>query len=312
MSSSPKKSSCGPRTAKGKQVSSQNALVHGATSNKVTSAVQQSLVEQYEKDLTAYYKPESPLEKMQIQRIALCKAKLDALYELEHVKLQIATEDLMRSPKIIMQKIGAGDDLAQAIAETIIEQRDLDLPMGLNPELLQVISSEINVMGGQLEIGDDLNLVLPSLHRFLNESADKLKSKPYEALLRIGKSINAMFNERGLLDYKLRELLQSLKKARQKEIYGEDSVNFAITESNEEPNLTNIQEALNGITRLNLVVARAYELSKQFTRMQDLMLRSMTLSGEESDRFLRYQTTWERRLSSAIGELLALQAKNGK
>ena len=37
-----------------------------------------------------------------------------------------------------------------------------------------------------------------------------------------------------------------------------------------------------------------------------------TLSGEESGRLLRYQTTWERRLSSAIGELLALQAKNGK
>ena len=42
------------------------------------------------------------------------------------------------------------------------------------------------------------------------------------------------------------------------------------------------------------------------------MLRSVTLGGEESDRLLRYQTTWERRLSSAIGELLALQAKNGK
>jgi len=46
--------------------------------------------------------------------------------------------------------------------------------------------------------------------------------------------------------------------------------------------------------------------------MQELMLRSVTLSGEESDRLLRYQTTWERRLSSAIGELLVLQAKNAK
>jgi hypothetical protein len=44
--------------------------------------------------------------------------------------------------------------------------------------------------------------------------------------------------------------------------------------------------------------------------MQDLLLRSVTLGGEESDRLLRYQTTWERRLSSAIGELLALQGKN--
>jgi hypothetical protein len=46
--------------------------------------------------------------------------------------------------------------------------------------------------------------------------------------------------------------------------------------------------------------------------MQDLLLSSVTLDGEEFDRRMRYQTTWERRLSSAIGELLALQAKNAR
>jgi len=45
-------------------------------------------------------------------------------------------------------------------------------------------------------------------------------------------------------------------------------------------------------------------VAKDFSRMQELMLRSVTL--------IRYQTTWERRLSSAIGELLVLQAKNAK
>ena len=54
------------------------------------------------------------------------------------------------------------------------------------------------------------------------------------------------------------------------------------------------------------------EVAKDFIRMRELMLSSVTLSGEEYDRLLRYQTTWERRLSSAIGELLALQAKNVK
>jgi hypothetical protein len=73
-----------------------------------------------------------------------------------------------------------------------------------------------------------------------------------------------------------------------------------------------INEALSAITKLNSVVVRAHEVAKEFQQRQDLMLRSVTLDGEESDRLLRYQTTWERRLSSAIGELLALQAKNGK
>lgn len=37
------------------------------------------------------------------------------------------------------------------------------------------------------------------------------------------------------------------------------------------------------------------------------MLKSVTLPSNESDLLMRYQTTLERRLSSAIGELLALQ-----
>ena len=56
----------------------------------MVNADQRDLVERYEHELTAFYTSESPLEKLQIQRIALCKARLDALYELEQVKLQIA------------------------------------------------------------------------------------------------------------------------------------------------------------------------------------------------------------------------------
>jgi len=82
-----------------------------ATSNNVISDGQKILVEQYVQELTTYYHPESPLEKLQIQRIALCKAKLDALYEIEHVKLQIASEDLRRAPDLVMQKISASDVL---------------------------------------------------------------------------------------------------------------------------------------------------------------------------------------------------------
>jgi hypothetical protein len=116
MSESANKPKGGPKKAKGKRASSQNYLVHRATSNNVISADQRVLVERYENGLMTYYKPESPLEKLQIQRIALCKAKLDALYELELLKLQIARAELEGNPKLALDKVHPGEDLTRSFA----------------------------------------------------------------------------------------------------------------------------------------------------------------------------------------------------
>ena len=312
MNPSPKKSAGGPKTAKGKQASSQNALVHGATSNNVVSADQRVLVEQYVQELMAHYRPESPLEKMQIQRIALCRAKLDALYDLEQVKLQIALEDLKRSPEVVMQKIAAGGEMTQALAQALGKGRELELPMGLTRESLKLFASEINAIGGKLDSEDDLYVALPCLSQFANDLAKRLGSSPYKALLRTGETVNGMLKEKGVIEYRLQQLLRSVKKAKQDEIYGESQIKADDQGEDEESDFSKINEALSAIVQLNSVVISAHEVARNFTRMQELMLRSVTLSGEESDRLLRYQTTWERRLSSAIGELLALQTKSAR
>jgi hypothetical protein len=312
MSSNPKKSGGGPRTAMGKDISSQNALVHGSTSNNVVSDGQKILVEQYVQELTTYYHPESPLEKFQIQRIALCKAKLDALYEIEQVKLQIASEDLKRAPDLVMQKISASDDMTKEFAQSLSAGRKLDLPMGLSPELIAAIASEINASGGKLEDDDDLNVALPSLSRFINDVASRLGLTAHRALLRLGNSANELLKEKSSVGYQLKQLLDSMYSSRQEEVCGEPQKDESLPGENEDLDINKINEALSGIAELNSVVVSAHEVAKNFSRMQELMLRSVTLSGEESDRLLRYQTTWERRLSSAIGELLALQARNAK
>ena len=312
MSSKSKKSGGGPKTAKGKSISSKNALVHGATSNNVVSDCQKVLVEQYVQELTTYYHPESPLEKLQIQRIALCKAKLDALYEIEQVKLQIASEDLKRAPELVMQKISASDAMTKEFAQSLSAGRKLDLPMGLSPELIAAIALEINALGGKLEDDDDLNVAMPSLSRFINDVASRLGVTAHRALLRLGNSVNELLKAKSSVGYQLKQLLDSMLLSRQEEVNGEPQNDEPLPGANEDPDINKINEALSVITELNSVVVSAHEVAKNFLRMQELMLISVTLSGEESDRLLRYQTTWERRLSSAIGELLVLQAKNAK
>jgi hypothetical protein len=312
MSPIPKRSRGGPKTARGKQVSSQNSLVHGATSNNVVNADQKALIERYEHELTAYYKPESPLEKLQIQRIALCRAKLDALYDLERVKLQIASEDLKQSPELVMKKIGVGRELTQTFVRTLVNGLELELPFCLKPALLQLIASEINDIGGKLDSEVELEIALPNLGKLTCEIARRIDSSPLKVLVRLGEKINEMKTETGALKYSLRQMLRPYVEVNRDEFNEEPLSNNVDTKSEEEANLKKINEALDSIVALNSVVISALEKAKEFTLMQELLLRSVTLGGEESDRLMRYQTTWERRLSSAIGELLALQAKNAR
>ena len=314
MSPSSKKSTGGPKTAKGKQVSSRNALVHGATSNNVVSLEQQSVVAQYVEELSAYYKPKSPLETLQIQRIALCKAKLDGLYELEQVKLQTAAEELRADPKLVMDKVYVGEDLTRSFARTLSNSKLLNLPMNLTPDLLAIFAEEINKAGGKLGPDDDLYTQLPELGAFITEADNRLKISGYQVVLRIGNSIQELFDSNNKDHSELTELLYLGLGVMQARASGDETYTIKANKLQDEEDLNakKINAALSAIVKLNSIVVRAYEVSKEFQQRQDLMLRSVTLSGEESDRLLRYQTTWERRLSSAIGELLALQGKSSK
>jgi hypothetical protein len=195
MSESAKKPKGGPKTARGKQASSQNSLVHGATSNNVFSAHQRALAERYEHELTAYYKPESPLEKLQIQRIALCRTKLDALYELELVKLQIARADLEGNPKLALDRVHPNEDLTRSFAQTLSKGRLLSLPMNLTPNLLETFSEEIKNAGGKLDQDDDMHSQLPRLGEFIDAAAERLKISGYAVILRLGGSIQELFDD---------------------------------------------------------------------------------------------------------------------
>jgi len=280
----------------------------------VVSADQEDLVERYEHELTAYYKPESPLEKLQIQRIAVCRTKLDALYELELVKLQIAKAELEGNPKLALDRVHPGEDLTRLLAQTLSKGRQLSLPMNLTPDLLETFSEEIKNAGGKLDQDDDMHSQLPRLGEFIDAAAERLKISGYAVILRLGSSIQELFDdgEKGhseltKLLYLGLEVMES--KARGDEVY---VIKGNSKQVQEDVDSKKINDSLSAITKLSSIVSRAQEVSKEFDRMQDLLLRSATLGGEESDRLLRYQTTWERRLSSAIGELLALQAKNAR
>jgi len=327
----------GPKTVQGKARSSKNATSHGLTSLAPSNPNEKALVDSYTQELTNYYKPESPLEQLQIRRIAMCRAKLAYLYDLEQVKLALVAKELESQPEKILEKIPGATGLAMGMAIEFITSGEIHLPCRLDPPLLEAICDEIKQMSGVIENKHQFARALPKLTKYLNAYPVvglNNTNQWMEKLVTISKDIKLASQMEdghlGLLDEMFRGYLRSreyealLEKEAEKperdelERYqeerriarGEKPRKIESTPTVNPDAITDmevISQQLKQFLDLHKSYQKVQGISVQYQEMKNLMLRALSLPVAESDLLMRYQTTLERRLSSAIGELLALQ-----
>ena len=75
----PKKKSTGPITKSGKNISSKNALPHGATSPKILNEVEQERYSTLLAELKESYPSTNPLIRLQLERIAKLNIQLERI-----------------------------------------------------------------------------------------------------------------------------------------------------------------------------------------------------------------------------------------
>ena len=68
--------STGPKTGKGKSISSRNSLTHGLTARRWLDANEQSLFDQTVAAFNADFDPQSSIEKVLIVKMAECTVRL--------------------------------------------------------------------------------------------------------------------------------------------------------------------------------------------------------------------------------------------
>jgi hypothetical protein len=331
------KRSGGPKTEAGKARSSKNATSHGLTSMVPSNSNEKALVDSYSKELIEYYKPESPLEQLQIQRIATCRAKLAYLYDLEQVKLSLAAKELESQPEKILEKIPAATGLAKGMASEFITSGQIHLPCRLDLPLLEAICEEIDQMHGDMENKHQFARALPRLTKYLNGYPVvglNNTSQWMEKLAAVSKDIELAdeMGERHL--GRLDEILRGYMRSREYEALIEKEAAKPAMEELEryqeerriargqqpkivepppkvDPDAIADMPTIKKYLRLFLDLHQSYQkalgIAEQYQGIKELMLRAISLPAAESDLLMRYQTTLERRLSSAIGELLALQ-----
>lgn len=331
------KRSGGPKTLQGKARSSKNATSHGLTSVAPSNSNEKALVDSYSKELIEYYKPGSPLEQLQIQRIATCRAKLAYLYDLEQVKLSLAVKELESQPEKILEKIPGATGLALGMAKEFIASGEIHLPCRLDLPLLEAICEEIHQMHGAIENKHQFARALPHLTKYLNTFPVvglNNTSQWMGKLAAISKELK-MTDERGdMYAGKYEEIVKGYLRGMEYEALLEKEARrpeFEELERHQEerriargekprkiestptvdPDAIADMEVISQKLKQFLDLHKSYQkvqgIAVQFQEIKNLMMRAISLPAAESDLLMRYQTTLERRLSSFIGELLALQ-----
>lgn len=333
----------GPKTTAGKAVSSKNSTKHGLTTQTPSSVKEKEIVSAYIQELTTYYKPEYPLEKIQIERIAICKAKLDRVYEVEGLQLDLVVEKFTQDPGQILDQIPMARGVTRGMVKELIQYGEITLPCKLKIKDLELICEEIILHRKNVLRETDLEVYWPNLTRFLKSYDPIYLSDAYSNILRklslisdgiehsLGHQDKYLERYQDLIEIALRLKEQSeseanslnddleLDKLIEEQNVARESQRQKRYPNNKELELENPQEPFIDQEKLtqqlksfaNLLRAHnlSLEVYEQYQSMKELMVQGVVLPQRESDLFMRYQTTLDRRLSTAIGELLHLQSK---
>ena len=314
-----KPSQTGPKTAQGKARASKNAVTHGLSALVHEPPAELELTKAYTKQLLEYYRPDSPLESLQVSRVARTWAKLEMCYEQERAKLALALYEFESSPSSVTSSMKEGSDLELNIAKKLLDGEPLSLPFSICEEEVTEVAKESRALEGQVTCDMDFERQMPKLFNLVNNielsSLDGLQegTTATDRLEIIARDVKVIFSQHGLdwsryyivLDqlrrFRLNEKSSQISTPRREQLNRRDL---------EEPNKIHdaFVDQVRLFVRLSDSLDKAKSLVEKVREHRQLKRASISLSPEESDRFARYQANLERRLSTQIGELRVMQA----
>ena len=303
-SSSPGRSG-GPRTEAGKSKSSMNALRHGATSPRLLNAREQKSYAQFLTDLRKHYKSSHPLVNMQLERIARLRVQLE--------RVQGQMDSLHR---VATKKSDTFDLAAQAL--------------GLNEVQTQLAGQIMQWLGNSPSPSPDRKtapldraqvMLILELENFKDDYWQTLRSHD-DFVQQAPKFCEYITGEANARKLPLNKYLR-LHRPPDPAIANHSkppilNIQTPLEQHNQGAG-TEWQEAkITDVSVNTLQIVMGWFYHEALTYLQDfekaspiksLMNEVEGLALPESadiERLMRYQTTLQRQLSSAMGELLAL------
>ena len=288
------KHSSGPKTGKGKAISSRNSLTHGLTARRWLDTNEQSLFDQTVEEFSADFEPQSSIERVLISKLAECTVRLMRIQQTENAMFDLASNEAGHPEESIRSLDNSSEKLTQAVYAAASANWQLNSgAFAKNMNILEEIDRQnLSDISGWLYVEDNMPV-----------AADYIIKKC------TGERLN-------LRDFVSRETDQSRNiKVRlivKKEGDSNESAPLSIeeiTENSHKISSSSMQAYLDF-----LADSLAKDLQVQFI-LKDLDKRTQQIKDaaipdtKKLGLVQRYRTADERQFSKTLGELLELQKR---
>ena len=113
------KHSGGPKTDKGKAISSRNSTTHGLTSRRWIDSNEQSLYDETVKEYIVDFDPQTHIEKVLISKLAECTVRLMRIQNTENAMFDLASSEAGYPEESIKSLDNSSKRLTQVVYDTI-------------------------------------------------------------------------------------------------------------------------------------------------------------------------------------------------
>ena len=284
--------STGPRSSQGKEISSKNALKHGATSKGFISDSERERFLSLLNDLKQHYPARNPLIHLQLERIAKITVQLERIQD-----TIAASFEKSRAQTNIYKNLVAALNMTPN-EESLLARKmlDIDTPKNsIDDERIAIINETLIFKTSPPKSHSEILDKAPLLCEYLFRESELLSLTIYYY---IDKNIPRKSDHNQIIVITI-----SWEKPKKEYINQKDySMIDAISETALDDLIVSIDWFSGELERMN---ASSRKLS-DFEKLQPLEEQSIIPDHDHIDRLMRYQTTLQRQLSTTNGELIAL------
>ena len=290
MSSKPKHSG-GPKTNKGKAISSRNSTTHGLTARRWLNAEEQALFDETVEAFNADFDPQTSIEKVLIVKMAECTVRLMRIQNRENAMFDLASSEAGHPEESIKSLDNGSDRLSEAVglASSMDWQFDLNAFVSKMTVLNEIDRQNIKDVVSWIYVEDNMPIVAYYVNKYctkenlnLDDFISRETDQPTHQIIRIVKREDTSYTKESL---SYEEFIETTDK---------------ISPSSLQKYLNKLAFSLSENLQAQLVLKDIDHRTQQIkdAAMPDTQKLSL---------IQRYRTADERQFSKSLGELLKLR-----